>query len=48
MIRVQNRKPLNLISRKTLRAFGGRNLIALTAIALTSVLLTALFTICHL
>ena len=45
MIRVQNRKPLNLISRKTLRAFGGRNLIALTAIALTSVLLTALFTI---
>ena len=41
MIRVRNGKTLRRISRKILKASGGRNIIAMTAIAMTAMLFTA-------
>lgn len=45
MIKVNNRKAISRLSWKTLRANRNRNLIAIIAIMLTTVLFTALFTI---
>ena len=45
MIRVSNRKTIRCLGRKAMGAARTRNLIAITAIALTTVLFTALFTI---
>lgn len=45
MIRVANQKCIRNLSLKSLRASKGRNIIAITAIVLTTVLFTALFTI---
>lgn len=45
MIRVQNKKAIANLSRKSLRANRTRNLVAVLAIALTTLLFTALFTI---
>ena len=45
MIRVKNRKTITNISKKSLKANKTRNIIAILAIALTTVLFTALFTI---
>lgn len=45
MIRVKNREVIARISKKSLRASKTRNLIAVTAIILTTVLFTTLFTI---
>jgi len=45
MIRVKNKKAIGNISRKSLRANRTRNIVAICAIALTSVLFTSLFTI---
>ncbi|MDD3360817.1 MAG: ABC transporter permease [Hespellia sp.] len=45
MIRVKNRKAITNLSRKSLKASRARNLVAIAAIALTTLLFTALFTI---
>ena len=45
MIRVKNKKAIGNISRKSLRANKTRKIVAICAIALTSVLFTSLFTI---
>lgn len=45
MSNVKNKKMINQIALKSLKARKKRNLIAILAIALTSVLFTALFTI---
>ena len=45
MIRVLNKKCIRSLSKKSLRASKTRNIIAITAIALTTVLFTGLFTI---
>ncbi len=45
MIKVDNRKCIRLLSRRSLRANRTRNIIAIVAIALTTVLFTSLFTI---
>ena len=45
MIRVKNRRAIANLSRKSLRANRSRNLVAVAAIALTTLLFTALFTI---
>ena len=45
MIRVANKKCISNLSRKSLAASKTRNIIAVLAIALTTILFTALFTI---
>ncbi len=45
MIRVKNKKAINNISRRSLKANRTRNIVAICAIVLTSVLFTSLFTI---
>ncbi len=45
MIKVKNKKAINNIPRKSLKANRTRNIVAICAIALTSVLFTSLFTI---
>ncbi|MTI48940.1 MAG: ABC transporter permease [Firmicutes bacterium] len=45
MIQVQNRRVINRIAFKSFRSSKGRNLMAIIAIALTTVLFTSLFTI---
>ena len=45
MIRVDNRKAIGNISRKSLKANRSRNLVAICAIALTALLFTSLFTV---
>ena len=45
MIRVSNQKCIRLLARKSLAASRTRNLVAVSAIALTTILFTALFTI---
>ena len=46
MIKVSNRKYIRRLSWKSLKAARTRNIIAILAIALTTVLFTSLFTIC--
>lgn len=45
MLKVKNRKAIGLLSNRSLRASGTRNIIAVAAIALTALLFTSLFTI---
>lgn len=45
MIKVDNRKVISKLSRKSLRAGRSRNVIAIVAIALTAVMFTSIFTI---
>ena len=45
MIKVSNRKVISSLARKTLKANRSRNMIAIVAIVLTTVMFTALFTI---
>lgn len=45
MIKVGNRKVISKISQKSLRASRTRNVVAILAIALTTILFTSLFTI---
>ncbi len=45
MLKVANKKCIRRLSRKSIKASGARNIIAVAAIALTAMLFTALFTI---
>lgn len=45
MIKVDNRKSIRLLSRRSLRANRTRNIVAVVAIALTTIMFTSLFTI---